>query len=521
MNESTTRDDVDDVIRSARLEPLQHRDGRPYILVNGLGKNVHTALVNIAMGRAAQDALDLNVGYLSSDLRRGGYAHALFQKAGIKPVDITVADQPTWYKALARTRGYLEVSSDGDKLLRKHVGNVRVGDLIYDSLKKDDEDVRTVDEAPLSKIRHYTELAIRLRRKLNALYRRKNIRYVAPGKTIYLDHGLIARTALKNGVAVLSSTELHIRQINSRADLDKDIFARTRQELDNLVRTIGEDRLRAFAEKLFEGTLNRGEVKFAFKQKNAYEVDSLRATVGAEDRPMAVIAPHCFSDASHRDREMIYRDYYAWLVRTLELTRHIDGVRWVVKPHPCAFFYGEEGVVEKMVSQYEHVTLTPEDVKTDSVLQAADAIIAVRSDIGMEAVVFDCRVILAGNAYYDQLESVRLCLSEADYINALSGIERKTEVSEKEKLRALASIYNRHWAYEWSSPVLGQARPIGLSSEERDETDRHEIRRWAEFLETNAYEDDSYYQQLIGFFKDDRKTLSIEHLLNKRGEKER
>ena len=511
---------IERLIESVCLEPLHYHPERPYILVNGLGKNVHTALVNIAIGRAAQDALDLNVGYLSTDLRRDGYAHALFQKAGIKPVDITVADQPLWYKVLARTRGYLEASSDGDKLLRKHVGNVRVGDLIYDSVKRDDEDVRTIDDASLSEVRHYTELAIRLRRELNALFRRKNIRYVAPGKTIYLDHGLIARTALQNDVAVLSSTELHIRRINSRAELDKDIFARTREELDNLVRTIGEERLRAFADQLFEGTLNRGEVKFAFAQKNAYEAESLRAAVGAEDSPMAVIAPHCFSDASHRDREMIYNDYHEWLVRTLALTRHIDGVRWVVKPHPCAFFYGEEGAVEEMVSQYEHVTLTPEDVKTDSVLQTADAIIAVRSDIGMEAVVFNCGVILAGNAYYDQLESVRLCLNESDYVDALSGIERKAEVSEKEKLRALASIYNRHWAYEWRSPILGQARPIGLSSEERDETDRHEIRRWAEFLETNAYEDDSYYQQLLSFFKDDRKMLSIEHLLNKGGEKE-
>ena len=68
-----------------------------------------------------------------------------------------------------------------------------------------------------------------------------------------------------------------------------------------------------------------------------------------EQRPIAFLMPHAFSDACHSSGPLLFRDYYQWTVKTIQYIKNIQDVCWIIKPHPSSFMYGEEDI-----EQYHH-----------------------------------------------------------------------------------------------------------------------------------------------------------------------
>jgi hypothetical protein len=206
---------------------------------------------------------------------------------------------------------------------------------------------------------------------------------------------------------------------------------------------------------------------------------------------------------------MIYRDYYQWYRRTLSLTADISHVQWLVKPHPSSSLYDETGVAESLAEEFDHIRLVPSDVQTDSVLRVADTVLTVRGTIGMEALLFDCQVVLAGNAFYEEIESVELCLTEKAYEKTLRSMDAAKDVPMQDKERAMAALYYRNKSYAYVSPIFGPEQPPGISREEERKHYRSNIEQATAFLDDNSIQDAEYYRQLVAFFENSEERLSI------------
>jgi len=487
-----------------------------YILLDGLLRSGHNTLINIAIGRAAHQTLGLNPAYLCFTEDQNHLSDRLFQKAGIPPFELSsyAGGTPTWYKLSAKLRGYWGAMQDETAVLNLETGGLRIGDLIYDAIVRGNKGVHTLQDASFSAKRSAIEWALRQANQYRRAFQSNDIAFLVLSHKVYTRFGIPARVATDCGVTFLSKSRAHLNRVSSFDDHVENDYVLSLSEMDRVIDRVGESRLRSYVADRFEGNVDGTDVQFAFAGKTDYSAEALRTQLDASEKPLAVVSPHAFSDAPHCDREMVYHDYYQWFVRILELTKELNEIRWAVKPHPSSSLYNEEGVVEQLVQQYDHVQLVPGDVKTDSVLRAADAILTVRGTIGMEALLFDCQVILAGNAIYEAIESVDLNLSETSLLRSLRSIGPKSSVPEHDKLRALASLYYRNESYNYVSPIFGPERPPGLSKEEATAHDQRNVDRWMDFLEDHSYEDSLYYQQLTEFFRSRSNRLSIIDLID-------
>jgi DNA repair photolyase len=131
----------------------------------------------------------------------------------------------------------------------------------------------------------------------------------------------------------------------------------------------------------------------------------------------------------------------------------------------------------------------------------------------MEALFFNCQVILAGNAYYESIDAVDVNLSETSLRTALRSISRNASIPEKDRLRALAALYYRNESLNYVSPLFGLERPPHLSSKEVVMHDQKIIESLGEYIQNNSYKEAPYYQSLISFFKSRKKRLCISNIM--------
>lgn len=503
------------LLGSLPLPSVSQREGHPCMLLDGYLRTSHNTLINIAIGVAANEVFNVNVSYLCSKEKPDHYSDRLFKAAGIPPTEVAPYRTKTSNisKLAARAEGYARGLFNKQSLLNFEKDGVPIGDLIYDSIVRSNSGVYTLQDYPRRSRSQVIERAIRRKWLFDRVFESIDVSHLVLSHKVYTGFGIPARVATDHDVTFVSKSRAHLNRVDSLKGHRENDYVLSLKEMDDVAERVGEKKLFDYASDRFEGNVDGTDVEFAFADKKGYDAEILRSKLGATDTPLAVIAPHAFSDAPHCDRDMVYGDYYLWFVRLLELTKKVKDVRWAVKPHPSSSMYSEEGVVESIVQRHDHVQLVPTDVRTDSVLQAADAILTVRGTIGMEALLFDCQVILAGNAIYESIDSMNLNLSEDDLREAIHSIRRKTTVPDQDKIRALAALYYRNESYNYVSPLFGPERPPGFSQEEAEAHDWKNIESLHAYLENNSYKEDSYYQALVKFFETGDKRLAIHDLI--------
>lgn len=509
-----SKKDVYKIIREAKAKSIQNVDGAPYIVLDGILNTAHNTLVDIAIGRAAHEVLGLNVGYLCFNKNENHYSHRLFQEAGATAFELSSCsgNLSIRHKITSRLKGYLSSAGKREDILNLNVEGIPIGDLVYDGIIRQNDQVYTASDASFETIRVAIERGIRKEREVRPMFEEEDIEFLVLSHKVYPQYGIPARVATDTGTTLISKARAHLNRVSSLKGHIRNDTLLSLEKMDKVIERFGAEQLRSYARERFEGATAGADVQFAFAEKKTYDAPEIRSRLSAGDMPLALIAPHAFSDAPHCDRKMAYSDYYQWFTRLLSLTEKLGSVRWAVKPHPSSSLYNEDGVVEKLVDQHDHVQLVPSDARTDSILRAADAVLTGRGTIGMEALLFNCQVILAGNAIYDSIDCVNVNLSEESLYEALQSISRKKGVPQKDKHRALAALYYRDKSTSYTSPLFGPERPPGLCAEKAYKHDRKNIERWADYLETHSYEDDPYYQKLIDFFRSGADRLSILNL---------
>jgi hypothetical protein len=343
-------------------------------------------------------------------------------------------------------------------VLSIELGGIPAGDLIYDDV------MRAANVPTLRNERLITWWVVARALGWLASYRRLlgrlDVRYLVSTHSAYCEYGLLVRAALAHGAVVVETTD----SLNSvHRELTRDKLPTYHQGVENMLsqemaRLSDADcaaicaEARAQLKERLAGLLNQVDVALAYKGKRAYGENELRQRLGIADRrPIVFIFAHAFIDSPHISSRQIHNDYHHWLRETLTVVAGLSNCHWVVKPHPSAALYGEQGKVEAMVAACDasNVWTSPADLSPVTVVEAARCVVTVQGTVALEYACKGVPAIVTGQAFYSGFGFTLQPTTVQGYADVLANAHRLAPLAHDAVERALLvyGLWNRLAGY--------------------------------------------------------------------------
>lgn len=337
--------------------------------------------------------------------------------------------------------------------------DVLIGDLIYDHI------IRIGNKCTIGRSLGLQDISVIMKGFLIAnlcerTYIEKPPVYFVAGDLIYLN-GIMVRFALKHKAKIAVATTGKKSYIYPEekifknykilpVDLNRSIVEnRLKEEFE-----IGwEDKVEQYLQNIYRG-IGDWNTENAYKNKLAGKKQEVLQKIGIRNKKKnIVIMPHCFSDAPHCASVSLYKDYYVWLVETLEIISQIKNINWIIKEHPCNASYGEEGIVGRLYDKYrkeKNIYWLPNEYSTIVVPEIADAIMTVRGTAGIEMSCQGIRCVVAGLSFYSGGPFVYNPKSVKEYECTLRNLDKVTHLTEEEILCARKTLFA---AFDYLLPI--------------------------------------------------------------------
>jgi len=177
--------------------------------------------------------------------------------------------------------------------------------------------------------------------------------------------------------------------------------------------------------------------------KQVINRNSLRTKYGfVDDKKIVLVMAHIFSDAPHCLPDTLYQDYQEWLIKTCMALQSNPCVNFIVKEHPSSALYGEEGMIEKILSEHSFEgRLLDRNVNTASLFEVVDYIVTCGGTAAMEFAAEGVPVVVASKPYYWELGFCYVANDRIQYENILQHLEEVSPLDSKARLRALLALY--------------------------------------------------------------------------------
>lgn len=341
------------------------------------------------------------------------------------------------YKSIKSSEGILHLS------FRK----LWFGDLLYDSVLKDSNGLVTILKDN-DRIFANIEKAIHLIFTYSKLIKKNSIKLYIATHTQYLDYGLLVRLCIQKNIPVIESTDIQFWFHKSEI-LPDDIFKTKYHEyLRNDIRDFVEKNdmshkvkeLEIVLKDRFDGNFEQSDVQLAYKGKRIYSYEQLKKKLNINNSdPFVFIFAHVFADAPQGlSNGMLFRDYYIWLKETILTATEIEGINWIVKPHPSNKLYNEEGLVEEILKENKanNVFLCPNDLSPVCLKDIALAVVTAQGTVGIEYSCMGVPAVLASKPFYSGFGFTIEPESIDEYKLQLKNIHKVEKLSEHQKFRA-------------------------------------------------------------------------------------
>ncbi|HHT9135734.1 MAG TPA: glycosyltransferase [Candidatus Wunengus sp. YC60] len=392
-----------------------------------------------------------------------------------------------------------------------------MGDLIYDDYLRY-ESLGTID-AVNNKLECYYQFAFNCFNSYKKLFDEYNGKIIATVQdhTVYIIGGILSRFALARGIQVFSthgrSSPLVLKKYDSSERIADYVLNISPSSFQFVYDRLDKNAIEAGFQIINEYYVNKKPHNHtlldAQKFRHYARKDILCQLNLDPAKPVVFIMSHAMSDATHQQGNMLYEDYYQWLIRTLEIVKDIKGVNWVVKEHPFDYAYTKHftfsSVMEHYEYGYQHIRKSPPDMHPGSLIDAADALVTARSTACLEASVFGKQCIMAGESFISGHGIATEPETEEAYIAALESLEQPSPLSCEiiDRAKAYAYLYLELARVQCDFlPPLPYAALTNISSAEQ----------WAYMtnrLRDTSIEDDPLYKNLMIQLE-----LDFPHILN-------
>ena len=208
-----------------------------------------------------------------------------------------------------------------------------------------------------------------------------------------------------------------------------------------------------------------------------------------------VIMAHCFSDdANSVTSRTIYRDYYQWLIRTLEIIQGIDNVNWLLKAHPSRHLYGEGECVYEIFERYankDNIFIVEDEMSTEALFNIIDGAVTVVGTCGLEFSSFGIPVVCAGFASFGGFGFTIEPTTEDEYIKCLKNMVNAEKLSE-EKIDMARKV--SYVLFNLTEPKDDMDKLLWNSLKKNPiESSDYVIKKMNELFEKGFFEGECYY----------------------------
>ena len=430
--------------------PTPAKAGLTYVLVEPQAHPI-IALCNAsfaAIAAHAKDAIPLFALPSRRDVCRhvlASYPHSTFVSLDnwryLLARIVTAVHAARVYRRLTSPEDILELTDEGQ----------RYGDIIYDGvLGMGYATVRQVDGRVFEALCEYFWSRYVIG---DILARYRIVAYVT--HAIGITNATFARQVLRQNVEVLNrigASEIQLCRWRRADDVGRFPFKPERRYFDHVMTTHRETVVRLAEEYLGarqSQQVTNVAVELAFdRRKRLFSSrEELMTELGMEPRKKTVfVMMHIFNDFPHTQvtRRMLFKDYYEWFQKTLEIARSVPEVNWVFREHPAAEFYPTKDV--DVDAEFEREKLIRfmgrrADFNARSIRDVADAIVTCAGTAGLEYACYGIPCILAGEATYSGFGFAIEPLSAGEYAKELRRVHQIGRLSAEQTEAAKVALW--------------------------------------------------------------------------------
>jgi hypothetical protein len=282
------------------------------------------------------------------------------------------------------------------QLLNYEIEDIKIGDLIYDAYLRT-YSLPTVD---LSDKRLYQMVL----NSLDVYFSCKDyldnhdVKKIVLSHAVYINYGILARVALHRNIDVYNvvwERVLHKLSIDHvlptlRHYLYPEIF----DKLSTSDKELARNEARVILNSRLQGNIDRG---IAYMKQSPYsKVSSQKSIFRNNGNPKVVLMLHCFYDAPHIFRNMLFEDFYEWLDFTLSTVDQTN-LDLVVKPHPNGKPYNEN-IIRDFQNRYPNIKFIDKNTSNNQLVsEKLSAVLSVYGSIAHEFAYLGVPVLLAGD----------------------------------------------------------------------------------------------------------------------------
>lgn len=256
------------------------------------------------------------------------------------------------------------------------------------------------------------------------------------------------RICLSKNIPVYSFVRGSINKLENESDDLKSDFDLGKEGLDKL-NAIPISRIDEYHNKRFKGNLNKLFADMAFQFELVNNDKLLQVLNLRKNFPTVCIMAPCITDSNYFERENLFESYYQWLLETVKLSNIYTNLNWIIKPHPGASYYGEEGLIKEIIENLDlkNLTIVPDSISTLQIFEVSDCITTIRGTSALESFLFNIFPVVSGSNFYIDHLPVIYPQTRSEYRNYFSTIGFKKEISSDIKLQARKLLYWYSYAF--------------------------------------------------------------------------
>lgn len=226
-----------------------------------------------------------------------------------------------------------------EEALSLTIDGIEVADLLVDSYLRFKPSPEFDVKDPF--VRRLVWQAMRDVRQAQAYFGRRKPRWYLTSYTTYLEHGIPARVALRQGVEVWSFGNLNsfCKRLTQGDNFHTQNFAQYRSGFEALDRQ--EERLGAARQQLENRLSGVIDAATSYMRQSAYGQSHVDLPHGLDGA--VVIFLHDFYDSPHVYPDLLFPDFWRWVCFTIEVLKK-SGARFFLKPHPNQIALSDEAM---------------------------------------------------------------------------------------------------------------------------------------------------------------------------------
>jgi hypothetical protein len=356
--------------------------------------------------------------------------------------------------------------SKEDLLLYKYK-DILIGDLIYDTfLRQRGKPTIDLTEPEVNRIFNF---AHKLVDYWENTFLKFKIKMILQPYVSYIHWGIVSRIAINKKIDVIlfGSSFYNLIKLNENYlyhTKNFNLYPKIFESLNDKSNRIIE------AESKLDKRLKGDISEIRYMNKSAFQGNSNSDFNLESNLPKAVIFLHDFFDSPHCYGDLIFPDFYDWILYILNIAKSKKGILYLIKPHPNALEENEPIVRELQDKhQCENIIFLPKTLTNNDIIKfKPSAIFTVYGTVAHEFAYLGFPVVTAGrnpHSAYDFVHNPE-SINELEYFLSNVGKYFLPKNYSKEKILEFYYMHYLYYSKEYNSKNSNPFKDMNLGKVE-------------------------------------------------------